>query len=82
MAPGLRRLYAPQAAAVRTSDDGRPLSVDGVEVATVREEWEVDERWWIPEKLQRHYYELVLVNGRSAAVFRCGLSGRWYRQRA
>jgi hypothetical protein len=42
----------------------------------------VDDRWWIPEQLQRHYFELALANGRSTVVFRCALSGRWYRQRA
>jgi hypothetical protein len=49
---------------------------------SVREEWVVDDRWWIPEKLQRHYFELAIAGGRSVAVFRCARSGRWYRQRA
>lgn len=82
MTPGLRRLYAPEPAAVRTDDAGVPRTVAGVEVAAIREEWVVDDRWWIPEKLQRHYFELVLASGRSTVVFRCAHSGRWYRQRA
>jgi hypothetical protein len=82
MAPGLRRLYAPQPVTVRTGEDGAPRAVDGAEVVAVREEWVVDDRWWIPEKLQRHYFELALASGRSVAVFRCALSGCWYRQRA
>jgi hypothetical protein len=82
MAPGLRRLYAPEPVAVRTDGEGAPRTVDGAAVATVREEWVVDDRWWIPERLQRHYFELALASGRSAVVFRCALSGRWYRQRA
>jgi len=82
MAPGLRRLYAPQPVAVRTDPAGVPRAVDGIDVVAVREEWVVDDRWWIPEKLQRHYFELALASGRSVAVFRCALSGRWYRQRA
>jgi hypothetical protein len=82
MSPGLRRLYAPQPVAVRTDSAGMPLAVDEAGVVAVREEWVVDDRWWIPEKLQRHYFELALGNGRSVAVFRCALSGRWYRQRA
>lgn len=82
MAPGSRRLYAPRSVAVRVGDDGAPLAVDGVGVASVREEWVVDDRWWIPEKLQRHYFELALADGRSAVVFRSALNGRWYRQRA
>jgi hypothetical protein len=66
----------------RTGPNGTPLAVGDVDVATVREEWEVDDRWWIPERLQRRYFDLALANGRSVVVFRCALSGRWYRQRA
>jgi hypothetical protein len=82
MTPGLRRLYAPEPVAVRAGEDGVPRMVAGVDVAAVREEWVVDDRWWIPEKLQRRYFELALASGRSAVVFRCALTGRWYRQRA
>jgi hypothetical protein len=82
MTPGLRRLYAPQPVVVRIASDGSPLAIDGVAVEAVRERWEVDDRWWIPERLRREYFELVLANGRSVVVFRCALSGRWYRQRA
>jgi hypothetical protein len=80
--PGLRRLYTPRLTTVEADSAGMPLAVDGVDVIAVREEWVVDDRWWIPEKLERHYFELALVNGRAVAVFRCALSGRWYRQRA
>lgn len=82
LTPGLRRLYAPEPVTVQVDSDRLPLTVDGVEVIATRERWVVDDRWWIPEKLQRHYFELALVNGRSVVVFRCELSGRWYRQRA
>jgi hypothetical protein len=82
MTPGLRRLYAPAPAAVRTDGEGVPRAVGEVRVEAVREEWVVDDRWWIPEKLRRHYFELALAGGRSAVVFRCALSGNWYRQRA
>jgi hypothetical protein len=82
MSPGPRRLYAPEPVAVETRPDGRPLAVGGVAVEAVREQWEVDDRWWIPEWLLREYFELVLANGRSVVVFRCPLPGRWYRQRA
>jgi hypothetical protein len=82
MTPGLRRLYAPEPVAVRTGPGGAPLAVAGAEVEAVREEWVVDDRWWIPEKLCRHYFELALASGRSVVVFRCAIDGRWYRQRA
>jgi hypothetical protein len=82
MSPGPRRLYAPAPVKIETGSGGMPARVAGVGVEVVREEWVVDERWWIPERLQRHYFELALAGGRSAVVFRCALSGRWYRQRA
>ena len=82
MTPGLRRLYAPAPVTVRGGGDGVPLAVDGVEVASVREEWVVDDRWWIPERLQRHYFELALADGRALTVFRDAGDGRWFRQRA
>ena len=82
MTPGLRRLYAPEPVTVQTGPGGPPRAVAGVAVEAVREEWVVDDRWWIPEKLRRHYFELALADGRAMVVFRCGLDGRWFRQRA
>jgi hypothetical protein len=81
MTPGPRRLYAPEPVTVRAAE-GLPVAVAGVAVAAMREQWEVDDRWWIPEQLRREYFELALASGRSTVVFRCALSGRWYRQRA
>ena len=82
MTPGIRRLYAPRPVTVRTGPDGTPAEVNGMAVEAVREEWEVDDRWWIPQRLRRRYFELALADGRAVVVFRCALSGRWYRQRA
>lgn len=82
MSPGLRRLYAPRAVAVETDSAARPQAVEGVTVEAVREEWLIEDRWWAPQPLRRHYYELVLADGRDVVVFRSALSGRWYRQRA
>jgi hypothetical protein len=80
--PGLRRLYAPRQADVEVDSGGAPCRVDGSAVAAVREEWQVDDRWWTPRPLRRRYYELAMGDGRSLVVFRCGVTGRWYRQRA
>jgi hypothetical protein len=82
MTPGLRRLYAPEPVAVETGAAGAPLAVGGIAIEAVRERWEVDDRWWTPQRLRREYFELALVDGRSVVVFHCALSGRWYRQRA
>jgi hypothetical protein len=82
MTPGLRRLYAPRLVTIETDPDGSPRAVDGVTVEAIREEWRVEDRWWSPPPLRRHYFELALVDGRAVVVFRCDLSGRWYRQRA
>ena len=77
-----RRLYAPRPVEVEADGDGPPRTVGGVEVAAVREEWAVEDRWWTPRPLGRRYFELALVDGRAAVVFRSIFSGRWYRQRA
>lgn len=81
MTPGLRRLYVPRRVAVEADSEGVPRSVEGVAVATVREEWLVEDRWWTLRRLWRHYFELVLVDGRNEVVFR-NSSGRWYSQSA
>jgi hypothetical protein len=82
MTPGLRRLYVPRPVKVEADSKGRPIAVEGIAVEMVRERWWVEDRWWTPKPLQRHYYELVLVDGRDVVVFRSALGGRWYRQRA
>jgi hypothetical protein len=68
--------------AVQTDPRGAPAQVDGVAVGAVREEWLVADRWWTPQPLRRHYFDLALGDGRALTVFR-GAGGRsWYRQRA
>ncbi|HWA54223.1 MAG TPA: hypothetical protein VG816_08635 [Solirubrobacterales bacterium] len=81
MSPGVRRLYVPRPAKVEVDEAGRPSSVDGVAVEAVREEWVVEDRWWTPHPLGRHYFELALADGRNLVVFRSIVSRRWYRQR-
>jgi len=81
MTPGIRRLYAPRRVAVEVDPEGIPLAVEGVEAVAVREEWVVEDRWWTPRRMWRHYFELALVDGRDLVVFRDS-GGRWYRQRA
>ncbi|MEX2105383.1 MAG: hypothetical protein WD810_00645 [Solirubrobacterales bacterium] len=67
---------------VRATPGGVPLEVDGVAVEAVREEWLVEDRWWTPRPLRRHYFELALADGRAITVFRRARGERWYRQRA
>ncbi|HEX3360681.1 MAG TPA: hypothetical protein VHS74_06775 [Solirubrobacterales bacterium] len=77
-----RRLNEPQPIAV-VADRGRvPRRVDGIAVEAVREEWLVEDRWWTPRPLRRHYFELALADGRTLVVFRDASDGRWFRQRA
>jgi hypothetical protein len=82
MAARARRLYEPRPVAVRADGDkGPPRVVGAVAVAAVREEWLVEDRWWTPRPLRRHYFELALADGRALTVFRDD-DGRWFRQRA
>jgi hypothetical protein len=82
MTPGLRRLYIPRPVTVRVGPGGAPVEADGVAVEAIREVWLVEDRWWTPRPLRRHYFELALTDGRSLVAFRRGRGGRWYRQRA
>jgi len=80
---GSRRLYSATSASVSTAaEEGPPVAVGGVAVEAIREEWLVEDRWWTPEPLRRHYYELVLGDGRNVTVFRCESSERWNLQRS
>jgi len=81
MTAGIRWLYTPRRVSVAVDEEGVPLAVAGVEAVAVREEWVVEDRWWTPRRLRRHYFELALLDGRNAVVFRDG-RGRWHRQRA
>ncbi len=80
--PGPRRLNEPRPVAVRTRGDGAPAAIDTAAVEAVREEWLVEDRWWTPRPLRRHYFELAMADGRALTVFRDPGSGRWFRQRA
>lgn len=77
-----RRIYSPRSAAVKADGDGAPLALESVAVEAIREEWVVEDRWWTERPLHRHYYELVLADGRIATVYRDVRTGRWQRQAA
>lgn len=73
-------LYEPKPARVRVDSHGHPVAVGAAAVESVREEWLVEDRWWMPEPIRRHYFELALSDGRCEAVFREGSA--WFSQRA
>ena len=73
-------LYWPKPIAVEANAQGVPLSVTGVAIEAIREEWLVEDRWWAPKPLRRRYFELVLADGRNVVVFR--EADRWLLQRA
>lgn len=75
------RLYGPARVTVEVDAEGVPTAVEGLAVEAVREEWVVEDRWWTLRRLWRHYFELILVDGRNVVVFRTG-DEHWYRQRA
>jgi hypothetical protein len=79
---GPRRLNEPRPVAVRAGGDGTPRTVGPAAVETVREEWLVEDRWWTPRPLRRHYFELAMADGRDVTVYRDAGDGRWFRQRA
>jgi hypothetical protein len=75
------RLNAPRAALVESGVDGSPCVVNRQQVAFVREEWRVVDRWWTEEPLDRRYYEVVLESGQNVCVYRDQERGCWFTQR-
>jgi hypothetical protein len=67
--------------AVEVDTEGVPRGVEGVAVASIREEWVVEDRWWTLPRLWRHYFDLAMADGRNTVVFRDSKK-RWYAQRA
>jgi hypothetical protein len=61
--------------------DGTPGLVNRQEVAVVREEWRVLDRWWTEEPISRRYFEVVLESGQNVVVFRDQERGGWFSQR-
>jgi hypothetical protein len=71
----------PRAALVEAGAGGVPVRVNREEVALLREEWRVVDRWWTEEPVSRRYFDLVLESGRQAVVFRDEERGAWFSQR-
>jgi len=76
-----RRLNAPRPALVEAGFDGTPIRVNRQQVAVVREEWRVVDRWWTEEPVDRRYFDLVLESGENACVYRDEELGSWFSQR-
>lgn len=76
-----RRLNEPRPVRVSAAG-GAPALVGGVDVATVREEWRVVDRWWTDEPVRRRYFEVVLATGKNVVVFHDEGRQRWLTQRA
>ena len=77
-----RRLNQPSAALVEAHVDGSPRRVNRAEVALVREEWRVVDRWWTDDPVSRRYFDLVLEGGERCVVFRDVERGGWFTQKA
>jgi hypothetical protein len=76
-----RRLNEPRPARVAASETV-PAAVNGVRVASVREEWHVVDRWWTEEPIRRRYFDLVLETGENVAVFYDEERSGWFTQKA
>lgn len=79
----LHALNAPQPVRITVGGDGLPATVDDRAVEAVREEWRVEEGWWMDVPIRRRYLELVLAGGRIAMVFEDRRRpGCWFLQQA
>jgi hypothetical protein len=76
-----RTLGAPVPVAVRMGAAGRPETIGGRRVESVRESWLIEDRWWTGAPVRRRYWEVVTADGRNLVVFRELEKGRWFEQR-
>ncbi len=76
------RLNAPRPALVEMHVDGSPELVNRQQIALVREEWRVVDRWWTEEPVDRRYFEVVLESGENVCVYRDAEASCWFTQRA
>ena len=67
---------------METHVDGAPRSVNRQQVALVREEWRVVDRWWTEQPIDRRYFDVVLASGENAVVFLDAEGAGWFTQRA
>jgi hypothetical protein len=67
---------------VEVEFDGTPRTVNRREVAILREEWRVVDRWWTDEPVSRRYFDVVLEDGRCAVVYYDEEGRAWFSQRA
>src|SRR5688500_5981764 len=82
----LRPLNVPHPNTVIASPSGKPRVVirgrRRLMVASVRDHWRVDDRWWTESPVERSYYELELENGEVLTLFRDARAPQeWYEQR-
>jgi hypothetical protein len=76
------RINAPRPALVEAGPAGTPVRVNRQDVALMREEWRVVDRWWTEEPVSRRYFDVVLETGQNAVVFRDEEVGCWFSQKA
>lgn len=76
----MRRLSTPRPTDVQADPRGLPTAVCRTAVASVAEDWVVEDRWWTGRPLRRRYFELVLADGSCVVVFRDLERGRWFAQ--
>jgi hypothetical protein len=76
------RPYLARPVEVEVDGRSRPRQVAGNPVASIREEWLVEEAWWSKASVRRHYFEVVLENGGNLTLFRSLSDGEWFAQRA
>lgn len=80
--PGRIHPYRAKPVVVLADADARPKEVGGDPVASIREEWLVEDSWWSHHRISRHYFEVVLEGGRNLTLFRSLPGGEWFSQRA
>ena len=80
----LRALNRPRPCRVITTRDIPTAIREGartVAVLRVQDRWQVNDEWW-RDPIDRHYFEMVMEDGRIRTVFHDRDANLWYEQRA
>ena len=79
----LRALNEPRRLQVEVAD-GLPVAVvlqrTRHRVVTIQDRWIIEDEWWREDPVSRHYYALLLDDGRLCTVYHDRHRDRWYAQ--
>lgn len=84
----LRPLNAPSPLRIQTDGRGRITSIwrqgrlTPRAIASVQDQWRIDDEWWREFPIARLYYEVILDDGTRLTIFHDLQTDAWFEQRS